>query len=180
MLPSEPESPRDVRDTVALMTDLIVYALQCDRTRVASFMLGNGGSNRAYPFLGVPEGHHELSHHQDNPENHRKLTLIDTWEVEQWARLLTRMAETPEGDGSLLDNSLVFWSSEIEDGNAHRHTNLPILLAGAAGGALETGRHLVFQDAPPIANLFVSCLNLMGVPDAMFGDDSTGPLEGLV
>jgi len=180
MLPSEPESPRDVRDTVALMTDLIVYALQCDRTRVASFMLGNGGSNRAYPFLGVPEGHHELSHHQDNPENHRKLTLIDTWEVEQWARLLTRMAETPEGDGSLLDNSLIFWSSEIEDGNAHRHTNLPILLAGAAGGALETGRHLVFADAPPLARLFVSCLNLMGVPDPTFGDDGDGPLQGLV
>jgi hypothetical protein len=179
-VPGAPADPMDVQQAVERMTDLMVLALQCDQTRVVSFMLGNGGSNRPYPFLGVAEGHHELSHHQGNPTNHEKLTLIDTWEVEQLSRLLQKLAAIPEGDGTLLDASLVFWSSEIEDGDAHRHTNLPVILAGGCGGALPTGRHLEFPDAPPLARLFVSCLNLMGVPDATFGDDGDGPLSGLV
>lgn len=176
---SPPEPPQDIQAHVRLMSDLMVLALQCEQTRVCTFMLGNGGSTRPYPFLGVPEGHHEVSHHQDDPENHRKLTLIDTWEVEQLAYLLQRLKAVQEGETTLLANTLVFWSSEIEDGNAHRHTNLPILLAGQAGG-LRTGRHLRVGGEAPIANLFVSMLQLLGQPDASFGDDGTGPLGGLV
>ncbi len=161
------------------MADLMVLAMQCDATRVISFMLGNAGSNRSYPFLDVPEGHHELSHHQDNPANFEKLTTIDTWEVEQLAYLLGRMKATPDGaDGeTLLDNSLVFFSSEIEDGNSHAHTNLPVIVAGRAGGAIASGRHVVYDGQPPMANLFTTMLNALGVEQDSFGDDGTGSLE---
>jgi hypothetical protein len=163
---------------VQAMLDLTVLAMQCDASRVVSFMLGNAGSNRSYPFLEVPEGHHELSHHQDNPTNFEKLTIIDTWEVEQLAYLLGRMKATPDGEGqTLLDNSLVFFSSEIEDGNSHAHVNLPVIVAGSAGGAINPGRHVVYDDQPPMANLFTTMLNALGVEQETFGDDGTGPLD---
>ncbi|MEC9072427.1 MAG: DUF1552 domain-containing protein, partial [Myxococcota bacterium] len=139
---------------IDLMTDLMVTALRCDQTRVISFMLANAGSNRTYDFLGVSGAHHEISHHQNLQENYDKLTVIDTWEVAQYVKLVERLAAVPEGEGTLLDSCAVFFSSEVEDGNAHRHTNLPVLLAGGAGGALTPGRHLVYSDAPPMANLF--------------------------
>ncbi len=175
-----PEDEGDVQARVALMTDLMVLALQCDQTRVVSFMLGNAGSGRSYDFLGVSGAHHELSHHQNQPENFDKLRIIDTWEVTVFAQLLAKMDAVVEADGTtLLDNSLVFFSSEIEDGNAHRHTNLPVLLAGGGGGAVTPGRHVVYGGAPPIANLFLSMLHAVGVDAAAFGD-STGPLPNLV
>lgn len=162
---------------VRLMCDLMVLALQCDSTRVVSFMLGNAGSGRSYGFLEVPEGHHELSHHQDLQENFDKLTTIDTWEVAQLAYLLERMDAVVEADGStLLDNSAVFFSSEIEDGNSHAHVNLPVLLAGGLGGALGPGRHLRFSNEEPVANLFTTVLQAVGADVSTFGDDGTGPL----
>ncbi|MBS02042.1 MAG: transcriptional initiation protein Tat [Gammaproteobacteria bacterium] len=167
-----PPETFDYQTHVKVMLDLIVTAFSCDMTRVVTFMLNNAGSNRHYPFLGVEGAHHEISHHQDDPKKLADLRTIATWEIAQYAYLLQRMKETEEADGTnLLDNSLVFFSSEIEDGNSHRHENLPVLLAGGASGRLSTGRHLDRQDEP-IANLFVSMLNMSGAAVTQFGDSN--------
>jgi hypothetical protein len=164
---------------VLLMSDLMVLAFQCDVTRFTSFMLGNAGSNRSYDFIGVSGAHHEISHHMDVPEQLDKLTVIDTWEVEQLMYLLTKMAAIDEGGESLLHHSLVFFSSEIEDGNSHAHVNMPILLAGAAGGAFSPGKHIVWKDQSSIGKLFVSILQAFGLSDTRFGVDGDGALTGL-
>ncbi len=177
-----PTAPGAELDTPALlqsMSDLMAIALTCDMTRVITFMLGDGGSNRSYDFIGVPGAHHEISHHQNDPGNWEKLTTIDIWETEQLAYLLDRLDAVDEGDGTLLDHSAVFWSSEIEDGNSHAHKNLPVLLAGGASGQIPTGRHLVYEDEEPMADLFVSLLETVGVEVDTFGADGTGPLAGL-
>jgi len=166
-------------DKVLLMSDLMVLAFQCDVTRFTTFMLGNAGSNRSYDFIGVSGAHHEISHHMDNPEQLDKLTIIDTWEVEQLVYLLTKMAAIDEGGESLLHNSLVFFSSEIEDGNSHAHTNMPILLAGTAGGAFTPGKHIRWKDGSSVGKLCVSILQAFGLPDTKFGLDGDGPLSGL-
>jgi hypothetical protein len=175
----QPGSSLPFGEHVTLMSDLMVLAMQCDATRVISFMLSNAGSGRSYEFIGVSGAHHEISHHQDIPENFDKLTVIDTWEVEQLAYLLGKMDAIDEGGSTLLDNSIVFFSSEIEDGNSHSHYNMPILVAGKGGGALASGRHVVFGDDRPVADLFVSILNALDIPDTKFGADSTGPLTEL-
>lgn len=175
-----PASDAAFPERVRLMLDVMVTALHCDATRVISFMMGNAGSNQNYSFLGVTGAHHELSHHQGNQANFDALTVIDTWEVEQLSYLLQRMQSIQEADGSsMLDNSLVFFSSEIEDGNAHRHYNLPIVVAGRGGGAFLPGRHVRYDDNPPLANLFISMLRAVGVDISTFGDDGTGPLPGV-
>jgi hypothetical protein len=136
-------------------------------------MLANAGSNRSYEFLGVSGGHHEISHHQDLQSNFDKLVVIDTWEVQMFANLLERLDAVTDIDGNtLLDNSLAFFSSEISDGNAHNHDDMPILLAGRGGGDIVSGRHLVFQDEPSVAKLFISMLQNVGAPVNEFGDGS--------
>lgn len=169
----------DFTTHVDLMTELMVLAFQCDQTRIITFMLENAGSYRNYSFIGAPGAHHEISHHMDNPENFAKLEIIDRWEIAQFAKLLQKLKSAPEGDGTLLDNCVVFLSSEISDGNKHNHDNLPVLLAGRAGGKLTPGRHVVLGDKPPIANLFISIADMFGVKLETFGDDGTGPLSGL-
>lgn len=173
-----PENGGDIRDRVRKMMDVMVTALRCDATRFVTFMLGNAGHNRSFPFLGFTEQHHDLSHHQGDPAKHEKLTQIGTWEVEQLAWLLTEMKSISEGEGNMLDNSLVFFSSEISDGNRHNHDDLPVLLAGKGGGAVRPGRHVRLPDRTPIANLFLSMLQVAGVDAAGFGD-STGSLSEL-
>ncbi|MDH3685066.1 MAG: DUF1552 domain-containing protein [Myxococcales bacterium] len=174
-----PGDPTDIRDRSRAMSDVMVKAFECDLTRIISFMLGNAGSNQTYPFLGIGDGHHQISHHQNQPSNFAQLETIDTWEIGEFAYLLEQLAAIQEPDGSLLDNSLVFFSSEIEDGNSHRHRNLPVLLAGGGGGTVDSGRHVVYENYPPIANLFIAMLNALDVPATTFGDDGTGPLGGL-
>ena len=177
-----PGDPADYPASVKLMSDMMVLAFKCDLTRVISFMLGNGGSNRPYPFLGIPNGHHEISHHMGDPAKLAMLATINVWEVQQLAYLLEELKKVDEGGGlSLLDSTLVFFSSEIEDGNSHAHTNLPILVAGGAGrGIFKTGRHVRYSMSPqPIANLFTSILNGLGVANTSFGMDGTGPLANL-
>lgn len=169
----------DFTTHVDLMTELMVLAFQCDQTRIITFMLENAGSYRDYSFIGAPGAHHEISHHMDNPDNFAKLEIIDRWEMVQFAKLLQKLKSAPEGDGTLLDNCVVFLSSEISDGNKHNHDNLPILLAGRAGGLLTPGRHVVYGDKPPLANLFISIADMFGVKLSTFGDDGTGPLTGL-
>jgi hypothetical protein len=174
--PSEPASSLRYPEHVRLMLDLIVLALKCDATRIVSFMLGNGGSTRSYDFLGVHGGHHDISHHQKRTENLDKLQIIDTWEVAQFAYLLKSMDAVDEGDGTLLDHSAVFFSSEIEDGDTHSHYNLPVLVGGGLGGAIPTGTHLRTPYNAPLGGLFLTLLAGLGVPAARFGDDGSAPL----
>ncbi|APR76832.1 Hypothetical protein A7982_02179 [Minicystis rosea] len=176
---AKPDDPPSYAQTVDLMTDLMALAFQCDATRVISFMLGNAGSNRVYDFLGISKGHHEASHHMSLEENFDILTKIDTWEVAQFAKLCQKLDAINDVNGkSVLDNSLVYFGSEIEDGNTHSHRNMPILLAGAAGGAISPGRHLVYDASVSVAQLYVSMLNAMGVQTTSFGD-ATSPLPDL-
>ncbi len=174
-----PGNPGDIRDKTRAMLDLMALAFQCDVTRVSSFMLGNAGSNRVFSFLGNTSGHHTYSHHQSLQENYDALARIDLWEVQQLAYLFGKLDAIQEADGTVLDNSLVFFSSEIEDGNAHRHTNMPIILGGGGGGAVTPGRHVKYSGNPPVANLFISMLASVGVNVPAFGDDGTGPLPQL-
>lgn len=164
-------------EKVDVLLDLSVLAMQCDATRVITFMHGNAGSGRSHPFLGIPESHHDLSHHGNMKESFDKLQIINTWEVKKLVRLLTKMSQVQEGERSLLDNSLVFFSSEVSDGNMHNHTDLPVLLAGHAGQKFQGGRHRVFTDGR-ISELFISMLGLLGVQVKSFGDDGKAPLSG--
>jgi hypothetical protein len=160
------------------MSDIMVKAMQCDRTRAITFMMDNAGSNRDFGDIGAGGGHHNISHHNDLQENFDKLKIIDRWEVERLAYLLQAMKDSPEGDGSLLSNSVVFFSSEIADGNAHGHRNMPIVLAGQLGGTITTGKHIAYPNDTQ-ANLFLALLDRLGVDVATYGDEGMAPLGGL-
>ncbi len=171
----------DLPGHVRSMLDLIVLAISCDTTRVVSFMLGNGGSGQVYDFLGLSSGHHELSHHGNDPALQAQLQIIDTWEIAQFAYLLDRLRSVTEGESNLLENSLVFFSSEIEDGNSHSHMNLPVLVGGSAGGKIINGQHLSY-DGGKVSQLFLAMLQSLGVDVTSFGDDGqgVGPLAGIM
>jgi hypothetical protein len=172
---ASPGEPEDVTSHCRTMCDVIAKAFECDRTRTITFMMGNAASERPFGFLGLPNAHHHYSHHGDDPANLAAIQTINTWEMEQLAYLLGRLSSVTEVDGStLLDNSIVYCSSEVEDGNAHFHFNLPVLLAGRGGGVIESGRHVI-HDGVPIANLYLAMLQGLGVDVAQFGD-STGAL----
>lgn len=178
--PDRPPTTMPFPDRVRAMSELMTIALRCDMSRVISFMLSSGGSNQTYEFLGVSGAHHGISHHQDDPVNLEKIETINTWETTELAHLLGLLDSTEELGGTVLDRTLLYWSSEIEDGNAHRHTNLPVLLAGGAGGSVPTGRHLIYEGEEPMADLFISLLKAIDVDVETFGADGTGPLAGLL
>ncbi len=172
--------PADYQEHIRLMGDLMVLAFQNDLTRICTFMLANEGSNKTYRFLGVPEGHHQLSHHQNDEEKLKKIRKINQFHVAQFAYIIERLKSTQEADGStLLDNSMVLYGSDMSDGNAHNNENLPILLAGRGGGTIASGRHVRYEQETPMSNLLVSMLNRVGAQVEQIGD-STGPLDGLV
>ena len=170
--------PKENKEHLHVMADLMVLAFQADITRIATFSFANDGSNRTFPWIGVREGHHSLSHHKRNKEKLEKIKKIDRYYVEQFAALLEKMKSVKEGDGTLLDNSMVLYGCSISDGNRHNHEDLPIIYAGKAGGTIKTGRHLVYKRNTPLANLFLCMLDRMGVKEARFGD-STGRLNKL-
>ena len=170
--------PRDYAQHLRLMMDLMVLAMQTDTTRVMTFMYSNEGTNRGYGSIGVPEGHHELSHHEHKAEKQAKVQKIDQFHIEQFAYMLEKMAAVREGEGSLLDHSMVLYGSAIADGNSHHHDDLPVLLAGRGGGTIATGRHIKLEKETPMCNLYLSMLDRMGVKGDRFGD-STGPLTQL-
>lgn len=170
--------PGDYQDHMRMMCDLMVLAFQTDSTRIATMMFANAGDNKNYRKIGVAEGHHDLSHHGDNPEKLEKISQINRFHIQQLSYLLTKMKSIREGERNLLDNSMVVYGSGISDGNRHNHDNLPILLAGSGGGTIDTGRHLRYDLETPVCNLFMSMLDRMGV-DAPFLGDSTGRLPGL-
>ena len=170
--------PGDYREYLRLMSDLLVLAFRTDSTRIATFVFANDGSNRSYGAIGVPEGHHDLSHHGHDARKQEKIRSINRFHVEQYAYLIERLKEVPEGEGTLLDHCMVLYGSGISDGNAHSHEDLPILLAGKGNGTIRSGRHVRFSKETPLTNLHLSMLDRMGVPVTSFGD-STGRLEAL-
>lgn len=177
---AERPTAEDFHGKVSAMTDLMVLAFRCDLTRVITFMLGNAASNRVYGFLGIDDPHHQISHHQNDPANLEKIQAINTWEVTRLAALLQRLDAVPEGDGTLLDHTVVYFASEISDGDAHSLSNLPVLLAGRGGGSIRPGRHVSYGEEPSVGSLYVSLLRAFGVSADRFGDDGEGPLPGLV
>lgn len=162
--------PDSAEGHLRLLGDMLVLAFQTDVTRVATFMFANAGSNRAYREIGVQEGHHELSHHQNNVEKLDKIKEINRFHVQQFAYILERLKAIPEGDGTLLDHSMIVYGSAISDGNRHNHDDLPIILAGRGGGTIDTGRHVVYPRETPMCNLFNSMLDRVLVPVGLFGD----------
>lgn len=173
-----PGVPRDVRRHIRIMSDLLVLALQSDTTRVATFMIGNAGSNRTYPHLNVRSGHHTLSHHGRVARKQEQIEAINRFHLSEFANLLRRLSEVKEGETRLLDQVALSYGSGIRDGDRHDHHDLPILLAGKFGGALKPGRHLRFDAETPLANLWLTLLRGAGVPGSRHGD-STGILKGL-
>ena len=171
--------PSDYGQHVQLMYDILLVAFQTDSTRVATLLLAHDGSNRSFADIGVPEGHHDLSHHDDNPDKIEKITEIDQWYIQQFAKFLDKMAATRDVDGnSLLHNSMIVYGGGNADGNRHTHVNLPILLAGAGGGTLTPGR-FVKQGGKPATNLFLSMADRMGVKNLERFGDSSGRLENI-
>lgn len=172
--------PEQYADHVRLMLDMIALAFQTDTTRVCTFMFGNAVSGRNFSFLdGVSGGHHDLSHHQNDQEKLRQYQLINHWHIEQYAYLLDRLAGMTEGAGTVLDHSMILYGSGLRDGNSHNPHNLPIILAGKAGGRIDSGRHLAYSKDTPLANLYASMLSAFGTGVDRFAD-STGPLPGVL
>ena len=170
--------PAELKEHIRLMFDILALAFQTDSTRVATLMLADAGSNRTYPDVDVRDGHHELSHHQNDAEKMEKISRIDRYLVEQFAGFLNRLNGISEGGRSLLDNSMILYGSAISDGNRHNHDDLPILLAGGGGGTISTGRYIKYPKETPLNNLFISMADRMGAPMDSLGD-SKGPLENL-
>jgi hypothetical protein len=163
--------PEDFRSEIRLMSDLLALAFQSDSTRVATLLYANEGNNRSFDELGIPEGHHHLSHHQKKADNLEKIGRIDRFYVEQLAHFLRRLAGLRDADGSsLLDSTMVLYGGCIADGDRHNHNDLPILLAGGAGGAGRAGRHVKLARETPLCDLFVGMLGRMGVQRDRFGD----------
>lgn len=174
------DRPADHAEHVRLMLDMIAAAFQSDTTRIATFMFGNSVSNVSFRFLeGVGAGHHDVSHHQKDPDKLRQYQIINRWHVEQYAYLLGRLREMKEGDSTVLDNSMVMFASALSDGDRHDPHKLPILLGGRGGGRIDSGQYLSYAEDSPLSNLYVSMLDAFGTPVERFAD-STGPLSGVL
>lgn len=163
---------------IRLMCDLMVLAFQADVTRVITCVMANEGSNKAYPFIDVPDGHHDLSHHGNDAAKKEKIRKINLFHTKQLAYLLEKLNKTPEGDGTLLDHAMIAYGSGNSDGNAHNHDDLPIVLAGGGCGTLKTGRHVRYSKETPLNNLWLAMLNRMEVDLTQLGD-SSGELANL-
>ncbi len=170
--------PDTFADHARLMFDLQVLALQTDMTRIITFMMSREVSPRTYPELGIPDPHHGLSHHQNNPAQMEKLAKVNLHHIEQFAYFVDRLANTPDGDGSLLDTMTMLYGCGISDGNQHLHVNLPVMLVGGSNGRIKGDRHLKVADETPLTNLQLTLLDAVGVETDHLGD-STGPIEHL-
>jgi len=178
--PTRREGPLDDVTRHGVLADLIALAFQCNVTSVVSLMWGNMTSNRNYSFIGAPGGHHDISHHGDKAENIAKLKLIGKWELDQIAALLTKLKSLPDADGrTVLDNTTVFVSSDISDGDAHNHDDMPVLLAGGGAG-FSMGRHVEYPDKPSFGSLFLALAKAYGSSITSFGEQGLMPLPGLV
>jgi hypothetical protein len=164
--------PASYADHARLMFDLQVLALQGDITRVITFQLARETSNRTYPEIGVPDPHHPLTHHGNDPDKIARMAKINQFHVSLFAYYLERLKATREGDGSLLDHSLILYGSGMGNPNVHDHTNLPIIVAGGAAGNMKGGRHIKYDQPAPLANLHLTLLDKVGVRLDKFGDSN--------
>ncbi len=175
-----PERPTSIPDTyeehARIMYDLQVLAFQADITRITSMIVARELSGLSYPNIGVSNGHHNVSHHRDDPDLIDEKTRIDTYHVELFAEFVEKLGATPDGDGSLLDHSLILYGSGMGDGNLHRHDELPLLTLGRLGGKIRTGQHVVYPRHTPMTNLLLTVLDTVGAEVDSLGD-STGRLS---
>jgi hypothetical protein len=170
--------PSDMAEHMKLMCDLLWLAWRTDQTRVATMMVARDGSNRAYPWLGVKEGHHSCSHHGRDETKIEAIKKIDRFHLELFAHFIQRLQNTPEGDGNMLDHSLIMLGSGLGDGDRHNHDDLPVITVGKGGGAVTPGRHLAYPRNTPLCNLYLSMMQSMGVKQDRFAD-SDGALKGI-
>ena len=171
--------PGDFAEHFALMADMITVAFRADLTRVVTFLVTREGTSRAYREIGIPDGHHPLTHHRNIVDQMDKVAQINRYHVEQFSKWIGRLKEAREGDGSVLDNSMIVYGAGLADGNAHTHHDLPTLIAGRGGdGYIKAGRRVVYRKETPMCNLFLSMMDRMGTRMDHFGD-ATGHLTGL-
>ena len=170
--------PASLQKHAELMFDMMTLAMQTDSSRILSFMFANAGSNRSYKEVGVNEGHHVLSHHGKSQHKQAGIAAINRFHIDRFRYFVDRLAKTPDGDGKLIDNVMVVYGSGISDGDRHNHDDLPILLAGHGGGAIQSGRHIQYENGTPLCNLYLWMMHQMGATPDRFGD-STGKLDRL-
>jgi hypothetical protein len=170
--------PSDFAEHFRLMTDMITVAFQADLTRVVTFLVTREGTSRAYREIGIPDGHHPLTHHRNQVELMDKVAQINRYHVDQFAKWAAQLKAAREDEGSILDNSMIVYGAGLADGNAHTHHDLPTLIAGRGGKFIKTGRRVVYRRETPMCNLFMTMMDRMGVRMDHFGD-ATGQLNGL-
>ena len=168
--------PSELAEHIQLMFDILLVAFQTDSTRVATLMIADAGSNRTYPEVDVRDGHHELSHHQNDAEKMEKIARVDHYLIQRFGYFLDKLKSTQEGDSNLLNNSMILYGSAISDANRHTHDDLPIILAGHGGGTIQTGRYVSHPNETPLNNLFLAMADRMGAKLDKLGD-SKGVLE---
>jgi hypothetical protein len=170
--------PADFAEHFKLMTDMMTIAFQADLTRVMTFLVTHEGTSRAYREIGIPDGHHPLTHHRNQPDLMEKVAQINSYHMKQFAGWVEKLKSIKEGDGALLDNLMIVYGAGLNDGNRHIHEDLPTLIVGSGGKTIKTGRRVVYRKETPMCNLFLSMMDIMGVHMEHFGD-STGKLSGL-
>jgi hypothetical protein len=170
--------PADFAQHFKLMSDMTTVAFQADLTRIVTFLVTHEGTSRPYREIGIPDGHHPLTHHRGKPELIEKVTQINSYHARQMAGWVEKLKSVQEGDSTLLDNSMIVYGAGLSDGNRHSHDDLPTLIAGRGGNFIKPGRHIVYRKETPMCNLFLTMMDRMGVHVEHFGD-STGRLEGV-
>ena len=170
--------PADFAEHFKMMTDMLTVALQADLSRVFTFLVTREGTSRPYREIGIPDGHHPLTHHRNEPALMEKVAQINTYHVKQFAGWVEKLKSIKEGDSNLLDNSMIVYGAGLTDGNRHNHEDLPTIIVGNAQGYIKTGRRVVYRKETPMSNLFITMMDRMGVQVEHFGD-STGRLDGL-
>jgi hypothetical protein len=170
--------PADFAEHFKLMSDMITVAFQADLTRVLTFLVTREGTSRPYREIGIPDGHHPLTHHRNNPDLIEKVAQINSYHLKQFAGWVEKLKSIREGDGTLLDNVMLVYGAGLSDGNRHLHEDLPTVMVGRGGGYLKTGRRIVYRRETPMSNLFLTMMDRMGTRQEHFGD-ATGRIEGL-
>jgi hypothetical protein len=174
---SVPEQPVGVPETfkeyIELMFDLQALAFQADITRVSSLMMARENVNRSYPEIGLPEAHHSISHHGNNPEKMKAYTKLNTYHVETLTYYLNKLKSTPDGDGNLLDSTMVLFGSGMSDGNTHNNYNVPVILVGGQTLQVKGNRHVKYPTGTPLANLMLGVMDRYGVQAEKFGDSTS-------
>jgi hypothetical protein len=170
--------PADFAEHFKMMSNMIAIAFQADQTRIVTFLMTREGSSRAYREIGISDGHHPCTHHRNLPDLMEKTRKINEYHVQQFAGFIEKMKNSKEGDGTLLDNSMIVYGAGLSDPNAHLHEDLPTIIVGKGGNNFKTGRRVLTRRETPMCNLFLTMMDRMGVPTDHFGD-STGRLAGL-